>query len=58
MKEDILFKMEDIIYLLSEYFDLTILGDYYTNGSYGLNISSQYRKNINIMEIFQLDMKI
>ena len=29
---------------ISEVFDLTILGDYYTNGSYGLNISSQYRK--------------
>ncbi len=30
---------------ISEYLDLTILGDYYTNGSYGLNINSQYRKN-------------
>ncbi len=30
---------------ISEYIDLTILGDYYTNGSYGLNINSQYRKN-------------
>ena len=29
---------------ISEFFDLTILGDYYTNGSYGVNISSQYRK--------------
>jgi len=29
---------------ISEFFDLTILGDYYTNGSYGLNISSMYRK--------------
>ena len=29
---------------LSEFFDLTVLGDYYTNGSYGLNISSQYKK--------------
>ena len=29
---------------LSEYFDLTVLADYYTNGSYGFNISSQYRK--------------
>ena len=29
---------------ISDFFDLTILGDYYTNGSYGLNISSQYRK--------------
>jgi len=30
---------------LSEYFDLTVLADYYTNGSYGLNVSSQYKKN-------------
>ncbi|MEL0009906.1 MAG: putative LPS assembly protein LptD, partial [Flammeovirgaceae bacterium] len=30
---------------ISEYIDLTILGDYYTNGSYGFNINSQYRKN-------------
>ncbi len=29
---------------LSEFFDLTLLGDYYTNGSYGINISSYYRK--------------
>ena len=29
---------------LSEFFDLTVLGDYYTNGSYGINISSYYRK--------------
>ena len=29
---------------LSEFFDLTVLGDYYTNGSYGVNISSYYRK--------------
>jgi len=29
---------------ISEYIDMTILGDYYTNGSYGINISSQYKK--------------
>jgi len=29
---------------VSEFFDLTILGDYYTNGSYGINISSTYKK--------------
>ncbi len=29
---------------ISEYFDLTILGDYYTNGSYGFNVMSQYKK--------------
>ena len=29
---------------ISEFLDLTILGDYYTNGSYGLNISSVYNK--------------
>ena len=29
---------------VSKYLDLTFLGDYYTNGSYGINISSQYKK--------------
>ncbi len=29
---------------ISKYFDLTILADYYTNGSYGINLGSQYRK--------------
>ena len=29
---------------ISEFFDLTIMGDYYTNGSYGFNLSSQYKK--------------
>jgi len=29
---------------ISQYLDMTILGDYYTNGSYGINISSQYKK--------------
>ena len=29
---------------ISDFFDLTVLGDYYTNGSYGLNLSSFYRK--------------
>ena len=28
----------------SDYFDLTLLGDYYTNGSYGMRIESNYRK--------------
>ena len=28
----------------SEYFDLTLLGDYYTNGSYGMRLESSYRK--------------
>ncbi|WP_233265923.1 putative LPS assembly protein LptD [Formosa sp. L2A11] len=29
-------------FAMSDYADLTILGDYYTNGSYGLNIESNY----------------
>ena len=39
---------------LSDYYDLTILGDYYTNGSYGLRFESAYavrykfRGNVNI----------
>ena len=28
----------------SDYFDLTLLGDYYTNGSYGMRVESSYRK--------------
>ncbi len=40
-------------FAISDYFDLEVLGDYYTNGSYGLRIGSQYalryrfRGNIN-----------
>ena len=30
---------------ISEYFDLNLAGDYYTNGSYGLRFDSQYRVN-------------
>ncbi|MBB4119269.1 lipopolysaccharide assembly outer membrane protein LptD (OstA) [Mesonia hippocampi] len=29
-------------FAISDYVDLTVLGDYYTNGSYGLNFSSNY----------------
>lgn len=41
-------------FALSDYFDLTLTGDYYTNGSYGLRGSTSYRKrykfngNINV----------
>ncbi|WP_224483136.1 putative LPS assembly protein LptD [Robertkochia aurantiaca] len=31
-------------FALSEYFDLALLGDYYTNGSYGLRVESNYAK--------------
>src|SRR5690606_21907211 len=31
-------------FALSENYDLTLLGDYYTNGSYGLRASSAYAK--------------
>lgn len=31
-------------FALSEYYDLAILGDYYTNGSYGLRAESSYAK--------------
>lgn len=31
-------------FALSDYYDLTVLGDYYTNGSYGLRVESSYRK--------------
>ena len=29
---------------ISDFFDLTLLGDYYTNGSYGFNVRSVYKK--------------
>ncbi len=31
-------------FALSEYFDLTMQGDYYTNGSYGIRATSTYKK--------------
>ncbi len=31
-------------FALSDYFDLSIIGDYYTNGSYGFRGDTQYRK--------------
>jgi lipopolysaccharide assembly outer membrane protein LptD (OstA) len=31
-------------FALSDYYDLTILGDYYTNGSYGLRFETSYAK--------------
>ena len=39
---------------ISEFFDLTILGDYYTNGSYGINIRSIYRKRYNYNGTFSV----
>ncbi len=32
-------------FAVSDYFDLTLLGDFYTNGSFGYNISSDYKVN-------------
>jgi len=34
-------------FAVSDYFDLTVLGDFYSNGSYGYNISSDYKVNYN-----------
>jgi lipopolysaccharide assembly outer membrane protein LptD (OstA) len=31
-------------FALSDHYDLTILGDYYTNGSYGMRFESSYAK--------------
>lgn len=31
-------------FALSDYFDLAVLGDYYTNGSYGVRVQSDYKK--------------
>jgi hypothetical protein len=33
-------------FALSDNYDLTVLGDYYTNGSYGLRFESSYAKDI------------
>ena len=33
-----------ILSCIIEYFDLSLLGDYYTNGSYGFRGDSKYRK--------------
>jgi len=32
-------------FAVSDYFDLTVLGDFYSNGSYGYNISTDYKVN-------------
>ena len=34
-------------FALSDHYDLTVLGDYYTNGSYGMNFESNYAKRYN-----------
>jgi len=34
-------------FAISDYFDLATLGDYYTNGSYGLRLESKYNKRYN-----------
>ena len=34
-------------FALSDHYDLTVLGDYYTNGSYGLRFESSYAKKYN-----------
>jgi len=34
-------------FALSDHYDLTVLGDYYTNGSYGMRVESSYAKRYN-----------
>ncbi|MGL5112396.1 MAG: putative LPS assembly protein LptD [Flavobacterium sp.] len=34
-------------FALSDHYDLTVLGDYYTNGSYGMRLESSYAKRYN-----------
>ncbi|WP_374505005.1 putative LPS assembly protein LptD [Flavobacterium sp.] len=34
-------------FALSDHYDLTLLGDYYTNGSYGMRLESNYAKRYN-----------
>jgi lipopolysaccharide assembly outer membrane protein LptD (OstA) len=33
-------------FALSDHYDLTVLGDYYTNGSYGMRFESSYAKDM------------
>jgi lipopolysaccharide assembly outer membrane protein LptD (OstA) len=39
-----LFAKRRYYFALSDHYDLTILGDYYTNGSYGMRFESSYAK--------------
>lgn len=41
-------------FALSDYYDLTILGDYYTNGSYGLRFETSYAKKYKFTGNFNL----
>lgn len=41
-------------FVINDYFDLTLTGDYYTNGSYGLRAQSSYRKRYNFSGSFHL----
>jgi lipopolysaccharide assembly outer membrane protein LptD (OstA) len=42
------FSLQNLDYFaLSDNYDLTVLGDYYTNGSYGLRFESSYAKRYN-----------
>jgi lipopolysaccharide assembly outer membrane protein LptD (OstA) len=43
-------------FALSDHYDLTILGDYYTNGSYGMRFESSMLKDM-LIEVI-LDLKI
>ncbi|WP_379808319.1 putative LPS assembly protein LptD [Flavobacterium ardleyense] len=44
-------------FALSEYYDLAVLGDYYTNGSYGLRAESSYAKRYKFNGRFNLRLE-
>jgi hypothetical protein len=45
-------------FALNDHYDLTVLGDYYTNGSYGMRFESSYAKKYSFSGNIILDMKI
>jgi len=49
---DTLQSIENINYFT--YHDVNLTGDYYTNGSYGVNVSSIYRKRYNYNDFLEL----
>jgi lipopolysaccharide assembly outer membrane protein LptD (OstA) len=44
-------------FALSDNYDLTVLGDYYTNGSYAMRFESAMQHGINIEEMSIFDLK-
>jgi lipopolysaccharide assembly outer membrane protein LptD (OstA) len=43
---EVFFAKRRYYFALSDHYDLTVLGDYYTNGSYGMRFESSYAKDM------------